>query len=62
MKLQTLSALSLKAHQQNEIILLPSLKTVPVFKENLSLKTFDVLTHFGLHPSQVQGFLKEQFL
>ncbi len=41
---------SLKRKSETEIILL------------LSLKTFDATARFRLHPSQVQGFLKEQLL
>lgn len=62
MNVKTSNLWSLKTPTQNEIMLLPSLKSVRFFKEKLSLKTFDANHRFRLHPSRTQGLLKEPFL
>lgn len=49
MTLRSLGRVSLKTETQNEIMLLGSLKTAPLFKENPSLKTFDLSARLASH-------------
>lgn len=53
---------SFKGKTKNEIILRCSLKRTFFFKEKASLKTFDVTTPLQVSRSNIEGFLKEQFL